>query len=262
MADGLSRDAREERQVVKRTIVLPAYNEQGSIEGIVRRCVAVCEQRPDTFEIIVVDNASTDDTASIVERVAATDSRVLLIKHPENRLYAGSCRSGTAAARGERVFIMDSDGQHRPEDVWTFDAALDRGFDLVFGDRTQRAEPRTRLVLSRILWLMCRVMIGFDLKDVNCGMRAMSRRYVDGLHIDHRVNFVNPELFVRAKERGLNIGEVEVVQQARAGGVSSHELNRLGRIFGTVARYLLALRRDLRAKTSVPGDRGRRKVPG
>ena len=237
----------EEREAVRRTIVLPAYNEQGFIEEMVRQCVAVFEQRPDSFEVIVVDNASTDETAAIVERVAAADPRVLLIKHPENRLYAGSCRSGAAAARGDRVFIMDSDGQHRPEDIWTFDAALDKGFDLVFGVRIQRAEPTTRLAMSRMLWLMTKLAIGFDLRDVNCGMRAMSGRYLDGLHIDHSVNFVNPELFVRAKQRGLRIGEVEVVQHARETGVSSHDLSRLSKIFRTVAAYLLALRRELRA---------------
>jgi hypothetical protein len=77
----------------------------------------------------------------------------------------------------------------------------------------------------------------------------MSRRFVDGADIKYRVNFVNPELFVRAKLAGMAIGEVSVRQESRKAGVSSHDFGRLWRIFATVERYLWALRRELRART-------------
>jgi len=229
-----------------RSIVLPAYNEGQYIAEMVRRTVRACERTVEPFEIIVVDNASKDDTAAVVERVAAADARVHLIRHDTNRLYAGSCLTGTRAARGDRIFILDSDGQHPPDDIWKFDKQLDDGFDLVFGWRRERAEGPQRLLMSRVLWMLAWWYTGFDLHDVNCGIRGFNRRYADALQIKYTVNLVNPELYVRGKLGGFRLGEVAVVQESRKAGVSSHELGRLWRIFQTVRRYLVALRRELR----------------
>lgn len=230
-----------------RTVVLPAYNESEFIEEMLDWTITAMEQRSDPFEIIVVDNASTDNMSEIVEKRAASDERIRLIVHNENRLYAGSCLTGTKAAHGERIFILDSDGQHDPADVWTFDAALDEGYGIVFGWRKQRSEPRSRLIVSKVLWLLARVTIGWRLHDVNCGMRGFTSEYGSALRIEHRVNMVNPELFVRAKEGGFRIGEVAIDQQGRKGGVSSHDFGRLPRIFLDIAKYMLSLRRSMKS---------------
>src|SRR5262249_41871161 len=110
-----------------RTIWLPAYNEAGYIAEMVERTLRAGGVRSDPFEVIVVNNASTDETAAIVKAMGQRDSRVRLISHPENRLYAASCATATRAAKGDRIFILDSDGQHPPEDIWKFDAKLDEG---------------------------------------------------------------------------------------------------------------------------------------
>lgn len=231
-----------------RSIVLPAYNESGYIAEMVRRTISACETRDDPFEVIVIDNASTDNTAEIVEAIASSDARVRVIRHPENRLYAGSCATGSRAALGDRVFILDSDGQHVPSDIWTIDRKLADGFDLVLGWRRSRAETRLRLAVSRVLWLLTRLYVGYSMHDVNCGIRGMSRRFVDALHIAHRVNMVNPELYTRATLGGFRVGEVEVVQEARKAGASTHDFNKLWRIFLDTRVYLKALRVDLKSR--------------
>jgi dolichol-phosphate mannosyltransferase len=230
-----------------RTIALPAFNESGFIGQMVENTVKAAEERSDPFEVIVVDNASTDATAEIVRKISQRDPRVRLISHPENRLYAASCLSAAKAAKGDRIFILDSDGQHSPHDIWKFDAKLEEGLDLVFGYRTHREEPITRLAMSKFLWAMTRYYVGFNLKDVNCGIRAFNRAYADRLEVHHRVNFVNPELFVRARLGGFKIGEVPVIQEKRKAGVSSHEFGRLWRIFATVNSYLHSLSTETRA---------------
>jgi dolichol-phosphate mannosyltransferase len=229
-----------------RSIVLPAYNEEGYIARMVERTIEACARREDPFEVIVVDNASTDSTAQIIADVVAADSRVKLIRHPENRLYAGSCRTGARAASGERVFIIDSDGQQSPEDIWPMDRALDEGCDLVLGWRRRRSEPLPRIAMSRMLRLLARGYLGYTLHDVNCGIRGMSRAFVQQLEIVHRVNLVNPELYVRARVGGFRIGEVEVVQEGRKAGTSSHNFARLWKTFREVNTYLWALRTELR----------------
>lgn len=236
-----------ESEPVERTVVLPTRNESGYIAEMLRRTVIAAERRPESFEIIVVDNASEDETARIVEEIADRDARIRLIVHPENRLYAGSCLTGVRASRGSRTFILDSDGQHDPEDIWAFDAKLDEGYDIVFGWRRERSEPPQRIVMSKMLLWLTKLHVGFPLHDVNCGIRGMSRRYCDALEIRHRVNFVNPELYVRARLAGMRIGEASVRQHARQAGVSSHDFGRLWQIFVTVEKYLLDLRRELPA---------------
>ena len=233
---------------MKRTIALPAYNEEGYIAEMVARAIKTGESRPDPFEVIVVNNASTDRTAAIVEDLARRDPRVRLISHPENRLYAASCLTATKAAKGDHIFILDSDGQHAPEDLWAFDERLSQGFDIVFGWRTKRAEPPMRLLMSRFLWFLTWWYVDFNLHDVNCGMRGFNRAYADRLEIKHRVNFVNPELFLRAKLGEFKIGEVQVIQEKRKAGVSSHELGRLWSIFKKVRSYLVDLSAELKSR--------------
>jgi hypothetical protein len=96
--------------------------------------------------------------------------------------------------------------------------------------------------------LMTRIYIGFPLHDVNCGIRAMSRRYADAVEIRHFVNLVNPELYVRARQHGFGVAEVPVEQEPRRAGVSSHEFGRLWHILRTVEAYLRSLRRELRER--------------
>lgn len=228
-----------------RSVVLPAYNEEGSIVEMIGRTVAALEQRSDPFEILVVDNASRDRTVERVESLARSDPRLRVVRHSENRLYAGSCMTGTKASRGDRVFILDSDGQYPPEAIWAFDARLDQGDDLVFGYRVERHEPVFRLLMSKVLLWLARYYLAFPLRDVNCGMRAFGRAYADALEIRHTVNLVNPELFVRARLGGFRIGEAPVTQSARTAGASSHDFRRLFRIYLDVTSYLRQLSSEL-----------------
>ena len=231
----------------RRTVVLPAYNESQFIETMINWTVEALGERDETFEVIVVDNASSDGMAEVVKGISERDPRIRLIVHEENKLYAGSCLTGAKAARGERIFILDSDGQHDPNDVWRFDAELDSGCDIAFGWRRRRSEPKLRLAMSKVLWLLARVIIGYRLHDVNCGIRGFTSEFAQTLKIEHRVNLVNPELYARAKIGGYRIGEVQVEQQGRKGGVSSHDFAKLTRILRDVVSYLFALRKSIKA---------------
>ncbi len=231
----------------RRSIVLPAYNESEHIATMVADCLEAAGAHPEPFEVLVVDDGSTDDTAEIVARLSKDDDRVRLVRQPENGRYAAACLAGTQAAQGERVFVIDSDGQHDPRDLWAFDAVLDRGVDLVLGWRQQRSEPLFRLALSRVFRLMAWWYLGFNQHDVNTGIRAFSRPYADRLEIRYRLNYVNPELFVRARLGGFSVGEAPTVQRPRQGGETSHDFSRLGRIFSEIHRYLRGLSGELKA---------------
>ena len=93
---------------------------------------------------------------------------------------------------------------------------------------------------------MARAYLGFPFHDINCGIRGFNRAYADQLEIRHRVNLVNPELYVRAKQGGFRMGEAAVVQDMRKAGSSSHQFTRPWAIFRQVSSYLRSLRRELR----------------
>ncbi len=232
---------------VDRSVVLPAYNEQEYISEMVDRCVKALEQRPGTFEVIVIDNCSTDRTAGIVDEIHARDSRVRVIRHETNKLYAGSCQTGASNAEGEHIFILDSDGQIDPQEIWAFDAKLDEGNDIVFGRRVDRDDPRMRLLVSKIFLMHAKVLIDYELDDVNTGIRGMTSEYAQALELKYRVNMANPEMYVRAKMGGFRISQTDIRQHERQGGVSSHQFAKLWQIEKTVVNYLWSLRNELKS---------------
>jgi glycosyltransferase involved in cell wall biosynthesis len=234
------------------TLALPAYNESDNIATVLDACVAALNRTGRTWEIIVIDNHSSDDTPARVRDYTARQPGVRLVVHDTNKMYSGSCRTAMQEARGRYVAIMDSDGQMDPNDLPAFLAPLEAGgADIVFGWRRQRHDPAMRLVISMFFNLLGKWRIGFPLHDLNCGLRMFTRRFCETAEIRHTINMANPELYVRARQHGFRLAEMEVRHMARAGGKTSHNLGRLWRIFLDVDRYMRALAQDLR------GDKAR-----
>lgn len=235
------------------TLALPAYNEGQNIVPVLEACVKALNGLGRTWEIIVVDNHSSDDTAARVREYAARQPGIELVVHDSNRMYSGSCRTAMQKARGKYVAIMDSDGQMDPGDLAAFVAKLDGGCDLVFGWRRQRHDPLFRLVISQFFNALGKWHLRFPLHDLNCGLRMFTGAFAATAEIRHAINMVNPELYVRARQAQLKLGEVEVRHMARTAGKTSHDLGQLWRIFTDVDRYMRALAEDLRR-----GDAGSR----
>src|SRR5205807_1483441 len=126
-----------------------------------------------------------------------------LIVHESNRLYSGSCKTGMAASRGRYVVVMNTDRQHTAEDLPAFLNALESGANLVFGFRKQRRDPWPRKVVSWVFNKLARMRLGVPVRDLNVGMFAFDRTFINGAVIRHTINMDNPELWVRAKQRNL-----------------------------------------------------------
>jgi glycosyltransferase involved in cell wall biosynthesis len=228
------------------SLALPCYNESAIIGDVVRRSAAALERLGHSWELLVIDNHSSDGTPERVREAASGEPRIRLLVHDTNRLYSGSCRTALAEARGRYVAIMDSDGQFTADDLPRFLGALQAGANLVFGWRQKRHDPLARKAMSFIFNLLARVYLGFDLNDLNVGLRACDRRFLHCAEIRHAINMANPELFVSARRAGLTIAEVPVTHAPRDGGRSCHEFGKLWRLFLKVNAYFLDLRRRLR----------------
>lgn len=228
------------------TLALPAYNEESNILKVLNDSISSLNSIEPLWEIIVIDNNSNDKTASIVTKFAANEPRISIISHRENLLYSGSCITALNNAKGDYVAIMDSDGQFVASDIPRFFKKLKAGANFVNGWRRKRKDPISRLIASTIFNIMGRFWLRFPLHDLNCGIRMFDRKFIKVAKIEHKINMVNPEFYVRAKLAGLNIDEVEIKHQERLGGKTSHNFSKSLELFLLVNRYMKSLHNELK----------------
>jgi len=203
------------------SIVIPARNEAAAIGDVLDECAAFAADHASAFEIVVVDDASTDDTARLVERVGARRPEVRLLRHDARRGIAETSHDGLTAARHDVICYVDGDGQFAAESFVPMIAALAHA-DFVVGRRLRRAEGWWRTAGSR-LYNACARRAGVPLHDVNCGCRVLRRAAFEAVRDDvvSRSSFYFAELTLRVAERGYRVTDVPIAHRARRGGVPS-----------------------------------------
>ncbi|HEX8835191.1 MAG TPA: glycosyltransferase family 2 protein [Abditibacteriaceae bacterium] len=235
---------------MKISLALLAYNESAVIERVVREAAAEMAKNfaPDDWELLIVNDGSRDDTGQICDRLAEEVAGVRVYHHNPNRGYVEATLSSLRESRGDYVCIFDGDGQQTAADVPRFVEKLDNGYDVIFGWKKQRFDETPRLILSRGLRLAARYFLHSRLHDINAGCRGFRRAHAEPLSIiKHRINFIGPEIYTRARLNNLKIGEIVVRHAPREGGESSHALNKIPAEIAQVINYLRALRGELQA---------------
>ncbi len=210
------------------SLVIPAYNEERSIERMVEAAHEAGRDLAglgeiDEFEIVVVDDASTDDTGRICDELEASDPRFRVLHHEVNRKLGGSLRTGLAAARGRWVLYTDAD---LPFDLWDLRKAfrLMRTYDadIVTAFRFSRTgEGLRRLVYSYVYNTMVRVRFGLKVRDVNFAAKLMRREVVDAVQLSSEGSFIDAELLIRAERAGFRVIQFGVDYFPRTRGVST-----------------------------------------
>ena len=153
------------------TVILPSYNEEGAIEGLLNRIKD--GGYADRYEIIVVDDGSTDATGDLARKYA-----VRLITHSTNKGYGAALKTGIRAARSEKIIIMDSDGQHSPDCIAKIVELLDV-FPLVIGERDEKShQVSNRLVGKRLIRVVGEFLVEQKLPDFNSGFRGFRRKQI------------------------------------------------------------------------------------
>ncbi|MCL6553952.1 MAG: glycosyltransferase family 2 protein [Firmicutes bacterium] len=232
------------------SVVLPAFNEAGNLEATVREVAPVVAAAAADFEIVVVDDGSTDATAAVAARLAA-ELPVRLLRHDHNRGYGAALRTGFEAARQPWILLLDADGQFEPTELDRF-VPLAGDADLVVGYRVRRADPRHRGVLAAAwTWLM-RVLLGVQVRDVDCAFKLMRTTLVRSLALESAGAFISAELLGKARRRGARIVEVPVSHRPRRHGrqtggsprVLLRAFYELGRLWWRVRRFPAGAGRD------------------
>lgn len=230
------------------SVVMPAYNEEGAIEDAVAEVREWVLDRIAGAELIVVDDGSRDRTGAILDSVSASDPRVRVI-HRQNGGHGPALRTGLEAARGERLFLMDSDAQIPLSAFAPLWDAVSNGRDAAFGVRARRQDPVLRLWLTRVIRRTLPLLFGVRLADANVPFKLMRRRLWDDARSLIPEDTLAPSLFlaVFAAARSYNVAELPVPHRERQTGVVSIRRWRLVKFCARALRQLLVFRRRLRA---------------
>src|SRR5438876_7454499 len=161
------------------SIVVTIFNEAASVEELYRRTVAVLDPGPRTFELIFVDDGSTDGTFAALERLHAADPRIRAVRFKRNFGQHPAMHAGLARARGDIVVTMDGDLQNQPEDIPRLVEAVEAGYDVASGRRVARHDSWGRTLPSRVINGMLRRFTGVAISDFGCAFNAYKRSAIE-----------------------------------------------------------------------------------
>lgn len=206
------------------SVVVPAMNEAGNIPALHEAIGAVLDPAGIAFELIFVDDGSTDGTWAVIAALAESDPRVVGLRHRRNFGKARGLATGFAAASGELVLTMDADLQDDPAEITRFLDKLDEGFDLVSGWKQRRQDPLGKTLPSRVFNATVRVVSGVPLHDFNCGFKIYRRDVLQNIRLYGELHRFTPVL---AHAEGFRIGELPVRHHPRRWGSSKYGWSRL-----------------------------------
>jgi glycosyltransferase involved in cell wall biosynthesis len=206
------------------SFLIPARNEEGNIGELYQRLGEVLARIDLPYEIIFIDDGSTDNTWGIVRELRATDGRVRGIRHRRNFGKAQALANGFAVAGGDVIVTMDADLQDDPDELPNFLAKLNEGYDLVSGWKQRRKDPLGKTFPSKIFNRTVRAASGVPLHDFNCGYKAYRRDVTRSIRLYGELHRFTPVL---AHAQGFRIGEIPVKHHARTWGQSKYGWSRL-----------------------------------
>ncbi len=239
----------------KLTVFFPMWNEQDYIERAIDAAREECEELMSggdigDYELIIVDDASTDATPAIAERLATQDHRVRVVRHEQNRKLGGSMKSGFAAATGDLVLYTDADLPFDMHDVHKAIRLL-RYYDadVVSAYRFDRTgEGYVRTVYSFFYNLMVRVLFGVRMRDINFAFKLCRTRIFTHVQLKSEGSFIDAELAVKAQKYGYTVIQFGVDYFPRTRGVSTLSSPS---VILKILREARALRREIRNITPV-----------
>ncbi len=202
------------------SVFFPAYNDAATIASLVIAAVQTASRLTPDFEVIVVNDGSTDATASIADELARLYPQVRVVTHERNRGYGGALQSGFAAATKEYVFYTDGDAQYDPREMERLWAHLDPGIDLVNGYKISRSDPLHRIFIGRLYHHTVKLLFGLEVRDVACDFRLIRRSIFDRVRLEKTSGVICLEMMKKIHDAGFVIGEVPVHHYHRAYGKS------------------------------------------
>jgi dolichol-phosphate mannosyltransferase len=218
------------------SLILPAYNEEAGIGEAVREADEALVRLTQTYEVLVVDDGSTDGTAAAAAEAARGRPHVRLLRHEGNRGYGAALRSGFEAARFDRVAFTDADCQFHLDDLAVL-VPLTEHSPLAVGYRVNRQDPWRRRFMSWGYNLLVRRLLGTRVRDCDCALKVFRREALADLLPASRGFFVNTEMLTRARQLGYEVAEAPVRHRPRRRGRSTVRLSDIPRTLGQLIPF-------------------------
>jgi glycosyltransferase involved in cell wall biosynthesis len=223
------------------SIVIPLYNEEENVEPLYDQLKAALEGVGRKYEIIIVDDGSTDGSFDVLKRLHRGEERLKVIRFRRNFGKAAALAAGFEAAEGEVVITMDGDLQDDPQEIPRFLQKLEEGFDLVSGWKKQRRDPFSKRWPSRVFNWTVSFLTGLRLHDLNCGFKAYRREVIQELQT-RLYGGLHRYIPVLAYARGYRVGEITVAHRPRQRGHSKYGWERFLRGFLDLLTVILLTR--------------------
>lgn len=208
------------------SIIIPVMNEEDSLVQLWEEIVAVAEEAVDSFEVIFIDDGSTDSSWKVISDLIQSDHRISGIRFRRNFGKAAALTAGMRAADGELILMMDADLQDDPAEIPEMLKLIHSGFDVVNGWKKRRLDPWHKVYPSRVFnWMVSR-MTGLTLHDHNCGLKMFRSDVAAEINIYGELHRFIPVL---AFARGFKVTELPVHHRSRQHGQSKYGVRRFMR---------------------------------
>ena len=253
-----------ERGRVKLSVVIPAHNEADSITATVEPIAARLEEEQIDYEILVIDDASTDGTVDVVEALRAGNPRIQVHRSHNPPGFGFAVRAGLDRFEGDAVAIVMADGSDHPDDVVAYHRALEQGYDCAFGSRFISGShvhgyPRFKLTLNRIVNLGIRILFRHGYNDTTNAFKAYRREVIETIQplLSNHFN-LTVELPLKAIVRGHTYQVLPISWTNRQQGVSKLKLQEMGSRYAFIVLYVFLEHNLTRGDYRRPGADRRR----
>jgi glycosyltransferase involved in cell wall biosynthesis len=192
------------------SFVIPMFNEEENIEHAIDAAVDALTKYTDDYEIIIVDDASTDSSPALVSRYATDNPRIRMIRHEKNRKLGGSLKTGFGATTKDLVLYMDADLPFDPDVLGRAIRAMQvTGADVIAGYRHDRTiEGPKRALYSYVYNGLIGVLFGWPHRDINFSFKLMKREVLEAIDLKSEGSLIDAELIVKAKNHGFAIQQI------------------------------------------------------
>jgi glycosyltransferase involved in cell wall biosynthesis len=229
------------------SVLFPAFNDGGTIASMVVLAARTIRGVTDDFEVIVVNDGSSDATSLVLEELQTEYGCLRVVTHPVNRGYGAALRTGFSTASKELILYTDGDAQYDPREFPLLLQALRDEVDVVNGYKIDRSDPLHRKIIGRMYHYIVKFLFGFKLRDVDCDFRLIRRRVFGVIELKSDSGAICLELVKCAQDAGFHFAQVPVHHFNRVYGKSQFfNFRRLWRTFVQVLGLWMRLvvRRD------------------
>lgn len=202
------------------SIVLPAYNDAGTIANVIKKAIETAKELADDFEVVVVNDGSWDDTGKIVDDLKGQYGCLKVIHHKRNQGYGGALIEGFSKASNELIFYTDGDGQYDVGELKTLMKNMTDGVDMVNGYKITRSDPVYRIIIGKIYQELMKLLFSLRIQDVDCDFRLFRSKIFNYIELTSKSGVICVEMAKKIQEAGFKIVEVPVHHYPRVHGQS------------------------------------------